>query len=225
MNRLQLVKRARQHLAEAGQGQYNDATLQDQISISSRSLAGELGLIQAMVTATSSTTGGASGYLALPTGVVNVIRAFVLNTGAELTICAASDVLAFDPKALAGTTAGAANYLIVDEGLLGPGIGRLYPASPDGSEVTVYAFVDGGDLATDLDTPWGGRFDAYHDVIAYHAAHHLITRQGKAASNDPTWFNRYHDRLEALRDRGTAGQLTDHARFSAPIRSPRRWHR
>ena len=222
MNRLALAKRVRQHLAEAGQGQYSDPTITDQVSISARSLAGELGLIQTFATVSS-----LGAVVTLPAGTVNVIRATLYGRGTELHLAAASEVLAENPRAFETTTGGMANTLIVDEGLLGPGVARLYPGSTDGTQVTVYAFVDGGELLADTDVPWGGRYDAYHDVIAYHAAWHLVTRQGKAASGDATWLNRYRERLQALTDRGSANSLSDHSRISAPISRghARRGHR
>ena len=224
MNRGQLVTRIRQHLAEAGQGQYSDATLQDQVSVSARSLAGELGLIQSRSSVVST---GANGTVALPPGTVNVIGASITGRGGVLQCISGSQALANDQRALDGTLSGSPAYLIVDEGLLGPNTARLYPGNTDGYGVTIQAFVDGGDLVSDSDIPWGGRYDAYHDVIAYHAAHHLVTRQGKAASADPTWLNRYHDRLESLRDRGSLSQVNDQTRFSVPIRRQARggWSR
>lgn len=216
MNLQQLRKQVRQHLAEAGSGQYQDDTLNSQISRSSRSIAGELGLILSIVDVASV---GAS--LTLPAGVVNVVSAALPNNRGHLMLASAADALNEDARAITGLLSGTPRMLIVDEATFGPGTARLYPVPADGETITIQAFLDGGDLVSDSDIPWGGRYDAYHDVIAYHAAHHLITRTGRSGSNDPTWFQRYQDRLENLRDRGSAGSLTLTPRLQNPIHRPR----
>lgn len=216
MNRLELRKQVRQHLAEAGTGQYTDETLNAQISRSARSIAGELGLILSIVDVASV---GAS--LTLPSGVVNVVSASLQNNRGQLRLASAAEALSEDARAITGLLNGTPNMLIVDEAMFGPGAARLYPVPGDGELITLQAFLDGGDLLSDSDIPWGGRYDAYHDVIAYHAAHHLITRTGRSGSNDPTWFQRYQDRLENLRDRGSAGSLTLTPRLHNPIRRAR----
>lgn len=213
MNLGQLRSYLRRFLAEAGTARYDDALMNTELNRSARSLAGQLGLIQQAVTATTDVDGRA-----VVPGLVNVIGAARTGTGqAQLPIHSAGDVLR-DPQGWSAT--GVPRALIVDEGYLGAGVVALWPVAA-AATVTLLAFVDGGEMTADASIPWGGRYELYHDVIAYHAAHALMAHGGSGAAKDPSWWQRYQLRLDELRDRGSAGSLLTTTRMGSLLKSRR----
>lgn len=211
MNRQTLRTYVRRYLQEAGTGRYDDALLNEEISRSARSLAGQLGLIQREVTGTTD----AQGRLSVP-DLVNVTgRVRHGQCAYDLPVIGYGDVHAYDARGWAA--GGAVRALVVDEGALGPGVVALWPSPGAGMALSFMAFTDGGPLLDDTAQPWGGRYDTHHDVIAYHAAHALIAHNGTRAATDPAWWQRYQLRLEELRDRGSAGALTGGARMGSGL--------
>lgn len=215
MNRAELRDYARRYLSEAGSGVFTDEILNRELNRAARSLAGQLGLIRADVTATTD----AEGKAVIP-GLVNVIRVSRMSGYVQPFPVVDYAYVDSDPRGWNAT--GGPRALVVDEAYLGRGIVRPWPVSP-GTEVTVHAFVDGGDMTTDDSEAWAGRFDVYHDVIAYHAAHALIAHRGSRNAQEPTWYQRYQLRLEELRDRGTAGSLIGGTRMGSILRRDRQW--
>jgi hypothetical protein len=218
MNRAEMRRKLRRYLAESGNAQYTDTDMDMELSRSARKLAGQYGLIQKELTATTDVDGRA-----LFPELVNVIGAVRIGgRPMNLSLMGYADVYARDSRGWTAT--GAPSALVVDEGALGAGVVALWPNPGAGQTITLYAFVDGGSMTTDESIPWGGRYDAYHDVIAYHAAHALAAHRGAAGAAEPAWWQRYQLSLEELKDRGSPAMTQTTARMGSSLRRRDTWN-
>lgn len=217
MNRLELRGKLRRYLAESGSAQFTDTDLNSELTRSARKLAGQLGLIQKELTGTTD----ADGRAAFPE-LVNVIGAVRIGgRQAHLNSMGYADVYTYDTRGWSAT--GTPRALIVDEGALGAGVVALWPNPGAGQTLSLYAYTDGGSLTDDTSIPWGGRYDTYHDVIAYHAAHALSANRGASGAAEPTWWQRYQLSLEELRDRGSLGSVSTTARMGSALGRRTTW--
>lgn len=185
MNLTDLTRRVRRHLAEAGAGVHQDADIQAELNRSARTLAAENALFKGVAAAVAT-----DGMAPLPADLLSVVSVTAAPSGYAL---APVDLTAAMNSNL--PQAGAVTGYAFDEAW-----GRKLYVFPAGAATlnVVYRRAP-APMTQPGDEAWGGAYEAYHDLIALHAAHQLAGQTGSSAAKDAVWLQRFAQRREEFR--------------------------
>lgn len=185
MNLTDLIRRARKHLAEAGQASLSDTDFTAELNRSQKALAAETGLLRGVGTFTA----GADGVAALPTSVLSVISVYHAARRYYLE--------PVQQEALADWRGGGQpRWFTYDPAYGGSGL-QVWPASS--IDVTVVYHHAGAPMVAGIDQPWGGAFETFHDLIALHASYMLGGLNGPSAAKDTVYAQRFGARMDEFK--------------------------
>lgn len=209
MNLTDLTRRARKHLAEAGQATFSDADITAELNRSQRALAAETGLLRGVATVTADANGLATLLTTLLSvvSVYNAARRYYLNP--------------VQPEALADWRGGGQPQWYTYDPAYGVSTLQVWPASS--IDVNVVYRHAGTPMATGTDLPWGGSFETFHDLIALHAAYMLGGLNGPSAAKDTVFAQRFAARMDEFKSARALQVLNTPSMVMRAPMSPRRF--
>ena len=185
MNRDELTRQVRRHLAEAGTGAHrDDKDIWPELNRAAKNYADENGLFMG-----TTTLNVVNGSVTVPADLVSLVD--VIHTAQNVTLHAVDRRAAADfgpygfPRAYSFDEAYGRTL-------------NVYP-SMTGS-VTVTYRRSPPDMTEGTSEAWEGAYEPYHDLIALKAAHQLQGQTGVSAAKDAIWIQRLQQREQEFKN-------------------------
>ena len=206
MNRSDLRLQLRRHLAEASTDLFDDTLLNTKLERAQIDLAGRYALLQKPVALAFS-----GPFLALPADFIHLGEDKPKVDGYELNRIDLNDLMMRDPLALsAGSRTGVPTSFVYEESLSLNGSANTLGLWPAGAGTLSFTYAaKPASLFSDADSPWNGKYDSFHELIAMHAANNMQGEQGSSAAANTVFYSIFMRRKEEFSDylrRGKVGK-------------------